>query len=296
MSYPSNNNSSQNSELFAALVTQAQYAAYEGSVARQLVTVFDAPMNTGKTLQVPVWAAISAQNITDEAAATVKTTDTSSAVVTLSEHVVYHQVTDMLRDSAYNDVMAQLGDQSGRAIAESIDKQVFDQFTDFTTDLGSAGVELTPTLILKAAATLRARKLTGPFYAVVHPGQAYALKEAMTKVVAYNGATPSGTAFANNPGAAMNSVAEGILQNFYIGTLAGVQIFESPLLTVDSSDDAIAGVFASQALGHAMRGGIDMNTLYLPAARATDVVLKAVAGAKVLQAGYGVKITADTIL
>ena len=296
MAYPGNTNSSQNSELFAALVTQAQYSAYENSVARQLVTVFDAPMNTGKTLQVPVWASISAQNITDEAAATVKTTDTSSAVITLSEHVVYHQVTDMLRDSAYNDVMAQLGDQSGRAIAESIDAQVFAKFSSFSSDIGTAGAELTPTLILKAAATLRSQKLTGPFFAVIHPKQAYALKDAMTKVIAYNGATAGASSYAENRGAAMNSVAENILGGFYIGSLAGVNIFESALLTVDGSDDAVAGVFASSALGHAMRGGIDMNTLYLPAARATDVVLKAVAGAQVLQSTHGVAITADALI
>jgi hypothetical protein len=288
MSYPSNNNTSQNSELFAALVTQAQYAAYESSVARQLVTVFDAPMNTGKVLQVPVWAGITAQDITDEAAATVKTTNTTSVNITLSELVVYHQVTDMLRDSAYNDVMAQLGDQSGRAIAEGIDTQVFSSFSDFTTDLGTAGNELTPTLILKAAAKLRERKLTGPFYAVVTPAQAYALKDSLSKVLTYSGS--------GNQYPAMNSVGEGILQNFYIGQLAGVQIFESSLIPVDGNDDANAGVFAPNAIGHAMRGGIDMNTLYLPAQRATDVVLKAVSGAKVLNASFGVKILADSVI
>jgi hypothetical protein len=288
MSYPSNSNTSQNSELFAPLVTQAQYAAYETSVARQLVTVFDAPMNTGKTLQVPVWAGITAQEIADEAAATLKNTDTSSVSLALKELVVYHQVTDMLRDSAYNDVMAQLGDQSGRAIAEGIDSQVFNSFSDFTTDLGTAGNELTPTLILKAAATLRARRLTGPFYAVVTPAQAYALKDSLSKVLTYSGS--------GNQYPALNSVGEGILQNFYIGSLAGVQIFESPLITIDGNDDANAGVFVSQAIGHAMRGGIDMNTLYLPAARATDVVLKAVSGAKVLQPTFGVKILADSLI
>lgn len=292
MSYPSNNNTSQNSELFANLVTQAQYAAYETSVARQLVTVFDAPMNTGKVLQVPVWAGISAETITDEAAATAKTTNTTSALITLSEHVVYHSVTDMLRDSAYNDVFAQLGDQSGRAIAEALDAQVFAQFTDFTTDVGpGAGGELTASHILKAAATLRARKLTGPFYAVIHPAQAYALKDSLTKVIGYNG---SGAV--SNYGQAMNNVAEGILSGFYIGQLAGVQIFESALIAVDGSDDAVGAVFAPNAIGHAMRGGIDMNTLYLPAARSTDVVLKAVAGAKVLNAGFGVKLTADAAI
>jgi hypothetical protein len=62
----SNSNTNINSELYSALVTQAQYAAYEQSVARQLVTVFDAPLNTGKTLQVPVWAGITAENIKDD--------------------------------------------------------------------------------------------------------------------------------------------------------------------------------------------------------------------------------------
>ena len=102
--------------------------------------------------------------------------------------------------------------------------------------------------------------------------------------------------FAENRGAAMNSIAENILGGFYIGSMGGVNIFESALLTVDGSDDAVAGVFAQTALGHAMRGGIDMNTLYLPAARATDVVLKAVAGAQVLQSTHGVAITADCVI
>jgi hypothetical protein len=292
MSYPSNNNTNINNELYANLVTAAQFAAYEQSVARQLVTVFDAPLNTGLNLQVPIWSSVSADLIADEAAATAKTTNTTSAIITLAEHVVYHQVTDQLRDSAYSNVFAQLGDQSGRAIAESMDAQVFaamaDGSTGFSTDLGSAGAELTPSLILKAAATLRSRKLTGPFYAVVHPAQAYALKDAMTKVIPYS----------SGPAAypALSNVGEGILGGFYIGQLAGVQIFESALLAVDGSDDAKALVFTPGSTGHAMRGSVEMNTLYLPANRATDVVLKAVAGAKVLQRTFGVAITADCVI
>ena len=111
MSYPSNSNTNINNELYANLVTQAQYQAFETSVARQLVTVFDAPLHTGKTLQVPVWARIAADLITDEAAASAKTTNTTSVSLTLGEHVVYHQITDQLRDSAYSDVFAQIGDQ-----------------------------------------------------------------------------------------------------------------------------------------------------------------------------------------
>ena len=288
MSYPSNNNTNINNELYANLVTAAQFAAYEQSIARQLITVFDAPLNTGLNLQVPVWSSISAQLITDEAAATAKTTNTTSATITLKEHVVYHQVTDQLRDSAYSNVFAQIGDQSGRAIAESMDSQVFATFSDFTTDLGTAGSELTVSLLLKAAATLRNRKLTGPFYAVVHPAQAYALKDALSKVITYSGS--------GNQYPALNQVGENILNGFYIGQVAGIQIFESALIAVDGNDDANAGVFVPGAIGHAMRGSVEMNTLYLPANRATDVVLKAVAGASVLQPTFGVKILADCVI
>lgn len=269
-----------NSELFANLVTQAQYAAYETSVARQLVTVFDAPLNTGKVLQVPVWSSISAELITDESAASAKNTNTTSQTITLGEHVVYHQVSDMLRDSAYSDVFAQIGDQSGRSIAESVDTQVFSTFGDFTTDVGSANLEITADTIMQAAATLRSRKLTGPFYAVIHPGAAYALKKALTATTAYTANT---------------NVGNDILSGFYIGQIAGVQIFESALVSADSYN-AVNAVFAPNAIGHAMRGGVDMNTLYLPAARATDVVLKAVAGAAVLQPTFGVKITANRVI
>jgi len=286
MSYPSNNNSNINSELFAPLVVQAEYAAYENSIARQLVRVYDVPMNSGKVIQVPVWASISAELITDEAAATAKTTNTTAPTITLAEHVVYNQVTDMLRDSAYNDVMSQLGDQSGRAIAESMDTQVFAEFANFSSDLGSTSTELTANLILKAAATLRGQKLTGPFVAVVHPAQAYNIKKQLTYVNQTN--VP-----------ALSDIGNSILGGFYIGQIGGVTIFESALVAADTTGGATAhkaGVFSMNALGHAMRGGIDMNTLYLPAARATDVVLKAVAGATTLNSAWGVRITADSVI
>jgi len=285
MAYPSNVNTNIDANLYANLVTQAQYQAYETSVARQLVTVFDAPIHSGKNLQVPVWDRVSATLIQDEAASTPSYTATSAATISLQEHVVYHQITDMIRDSAYSDVFSQIGDQSGRAIAESMDKQVFGQFTNFNyySDLGGSGHELTVNDILKAAATLRAARLTGPFYAVVHPSTAYNLKKNLTSTIPYQ---------ATNGLVNPSDIGNDVLRGFYIGTLAGVEIYESSLVTVTGTD-SINAVFARTALGHAMRGSIDMNTLYLPAARATDVVLKAVAGATVLNNLHGVRITAD---
>jgi hypothetical protein len=127
---------------------------------------------------------------------------------------------------------------------------------------------------MQAAATLRANKLTGPFYAVLHPGQAYSLKANLTSTASY---------------ASVSNTGNEILSNFYIGSIAGVQIFESALVPT-AGTGAYGAVFAPSAFGHAMRGSIDMNTLYLPANRATDVVLKATAGAQILNAAFGVRV------
>lgn len=290
MSYPSNNNTDINSELFANFVADAQYAMYETSVARQLVKAFDVPMNAGKVVQVPVWAAISAELIADEAAATAKTTNTTSPTITLKEHVVYNQITDMLRDSAYGDVLSDLAIQSGQAIGESLDTMVFGEFENFASDIGSTSTELTTELILKGAATLRAAKVQGPYFAVVHPNAAFYMKKTLTQVLPYSGAT--GLA---NPSALGNQV----MVSGVIGSVGGVTVIESPLVEAVTTGGATAyrgGVFAASALGLAQRGGIDMNSLYLPAARATDLVLKAVAGAAVIRSGHGVAITSEGTL
>lgn len=276
------NTTSVNSELFANLVTAAQYGAYENSVGRQISTVFDAPVNAGKVLQVPVWSAISASEITDESAASAADTNTTSASITLTEHVVYHRVTDMLRDSAYGNVMAQLGDQSGRAIAESIDKQLFAKFASLggsSTAIALADFEITD--IMDRVAAIRANKVTGPFFAVVHPTAANQLKKALTSASAY---TSSG------------SLADNILRQYFVAQLAGCTVIESALVPVnDSTGVATCAVFAPSALGHAMRGTISLEEQRQAAARATDVVLTGVAGAAVLQAGHGVIMNIDLV-
>lgn len=283
MAFPSNSNTNINNELYANLVAAAQFAAYESSIARQIVSVFDMPANAGKVVQVPVWAAITAQNIADEAAATAKTTNTTSANITLTEHVVYHQVTDMLRDSAYNNVLTQLGDQSGRAIAEKMDAQVFANFGDFdeAAKSGTANLAITTDTIISAASQLRARKLTGPFVCVLHPAQAYNLKKQLTYVG--SGYAPAAT-----------SAAESVFQTGYLGSIAGVQVYESGLIDVNgTSGDAVGAIFAQNAIGHSMRGAIRLETQRQAAYRATDLVLTAVAGAATLQTGFGLKITSD---
>ena len=271
-----------NNELYSNLVTAAQFAAYETSVARQMATLFDAPLNSGKVLQVPVWSAITAETPGDGTAATAKDTNTTSASITLGEHVVYHQITDMLRDSATSNVIAQLGDQSGRAIAESMDTEFMAEFSNLggsatAIALASFGKDD----IMDRVATLRAAKLTGPFYAVLHPTAANAIKKSLTATDSY---TASG------------AVADSILSEFFVGQLAGCRIIESALVPYDGGTGvATCAVFAPSAIGHAMRGAVSLETDRNAPARATDVVMTGVGGASVLQSTHGVIMNVDLV-
>lgn len=284
------NSAAYNTQFYANFVTDAEFAAYEVSVSRQLCKLFQVPLNAGKVAQVPIWGQGSAQLITNEGTATARDTTSSQALITLKEHVYYSQITDMLKDSAYGDVMSQLAEISGRAIGESLDSMTFGEFENFSSDIGSTTTELTTELILKAAATLRAAKVMGPYYAVVHPNAAFYMKKTLTQTLPYSGATGI---------AALSPVGGQVQVSGIIGSVGGVTVVESPLVEAVTTGGATAyrgGVFAPTALGIAERGGLSLRELYLPASRATDMSVVAVAGAAVLQSTHGVAITAEGTL
>jgi len=278
------NNTTINSELFQNLLVQSQYALYENSIARAVAQVFDYPVGSGKQVSVPVWAGITAQKPGEGTAPNAADTNTTSKTITLEEHVVYAEVTDFLRDSAQENVIAGLANQSGLALAESLDKELINLFYNAAITQstgGGAGQELAATDIMKAAATIRANKYTGPLFAVLHPKQAYGLKAALSAGSAYT---------------ATSNVGNRILDAYYVGSLAGVTILESALVDVDTNGDASGCVFAPQAFGVAQRGGVNMEEQRNAAKRSTDVVLTAVAGAGILRPELAVKIFTDGTL
>lgn len=271
-----------NSELFTNLLAEAQFAAYENSIARQLVTPFTFPANAGKVLQVPVYAAVTAASLTEGTAPSAADTNTTSVSVTLGEIGTYFQITDFLRDSAQRNVVADLGASAGRAIAEKMDADVFALFNSFSASVGTEDSAITVDNIFEAVATLRAAKIAGPLSAVVGPRQALQLKKAL-----YNGGGTVATA---------SGLGSSVLERGFIGTIAGCSIYESALVKSDLDTDTdtelnmVGAVFASSALGHAMRGGVMMETQRQAAARATDIMMTAVTGQAILQNSHGVKI------
>ena len=276
------NNTTINSELFTNLLAEAQFAMYEQSIARQLVTPFDVPSNAGKVLQVPVYSAVTAGALTEGTAPSAADTNTSTAAITLAEVGTYFQVTDFLRDSAQRDVIADLGAQAGRAIAEKMDNKVFALFNSVTASVGTEDSAITVDNIMDAIATLRGNKISGPLAAVIGPRQALQIKKAL-----YNAGGTVATA--NNYGAS-------VLERGFIGTIGGCSIYESALVKSDLDTDTdtelnmVGAVFAQTAFGHAMRGGVKMKTQDQAASRSTDIMMSVDVGQAILQNSHAVKI------
>jgi N4-gp56 family major capsid protein len=276
------NNTTINSELFTNLLAEAQFAMYESSIARQIVTPFNFPANSGKTLQVPVYSAVTAGDLTEGTAPSAADTNTTSVSIDLGEVGTYFQVTDFLRDSAQRDVIADLGQQAGRAIAEKMDEDVFTLFNSFSASVGVEDSAITVDNILEAVATLRQAKVVGPLACVIGPRQALQLKKEL-------GTTGGASLTANQ-------IGNEALRAYYISTLAGCAVYESSLVKSDLDTDTdtelnmVGAVFAPTAIGHAMRGGIVMEDQRQVAARATDIMMSVVKGEAILQNSHGVKI------
>ena len=277
------NNTTINSELFQNLLVQSQYALYENSIARAVATVFDYPVGAGKVVSVPVWAGITSSKPGEGTAPAAADTNTASKTITLAEHVVFAEVTDFLRDSAQENVIAGLATQSGLALAEGLDKELIALFADnsITQSVGSAGSDNVAADIMKAAALIRANKYTGPMFAIVNPIQAYGIKAAMTATNSYQNATMVGSE---------------ALSQYFVGQIGGVTILESANVAVDVNGDSTGCVFAPAAFGLAQRGGVTMEEQRNAAKRSTDVVLTAVAGAGILRPELAVKLVGDATI
>jgi hypothetical protein len=276
------NDTALNAELFQNLLVQSQYALYEASIARAVTTVFDYPVGAGKQVSIPMWDGMVSTKPNEGAAPNPVEANTNSKTITLAEHVWYAQITDFLRDSAAENVMSAMATQAGSALAEGLDKELIALFTNnaITQTIGTAGTDNTVEDLMKAAARIRANKYQGQLFAVLNPLQAYGVKRQLT-----------GTAALANTG-----LQNTVLNNYFVGTIAGITILEHALVGIDANDDSTGCVFAPGAFGLAQRGGVTMETQRVAAKRAEDVVMTVVAGAGIIRPELAVKILGDSQL
>ena len=267
-------------DLFANIIAQARFTAEEQSLMLGLVTQYEIGAQAGKTIQVPKYPAIAAADLTEGTDMTSTTVSTSSVSITVGEVGAQVLLTDLAAMGAGNPA-DELGTVLGNAIATKMDKDLIALFDGFSASIGAAGAEITVADIFKAAATLRANKVTGVINAVVHPYQAYALKANLTNT------------FANPNGGDLQNEA---MRNGYVGTIAGVNIYESANVSIDGSDDAKGAVFAPEALAIAMKRDFQIEPERDASNRAFELNATAIYGVGELDDSFGVEVLSDAAL
>ena len=153
-------------------------------------------------------------------------------------------------------------------------------FTGFSTEkAGGAGQELTVQDLFEASAELKTNAVPAPYFGVFHPKQIFNVKKSLTNTFA----------------GLSTDLSNEAMRTGFVGSIAGIQIFESSNITVDGSDDSIGAVFAQDALGLAMMQDLKIESQRDASLRADEIVATAVYGVSELHDSYGVKLTADSV-
>ena len=267
-------------DLFSSIIAAARFTAEENSLMAGLVTRYDIGNVAGTTIQVPKYPAIAAADLTEGTDMSSTTVSTSSVSVTVGEVGAQVLLTDMAAMGAGNPAQ-ELGTVLGNAIATKIDQDLIALFDGFSASLGAAAQEITVADLFKAAATLRANKATGPVYAVVHPYHAYQLSANLTNT------------FANPNGGDLQNEA---MRNGFVGSVGGIEVYQSANVAVDGSGDAKGCVFTREAICMAMKRDFNLETERDASNRAFELNATAVYGAGELDDSYGFEMLLDATL
>ena len=273
------------SELYTEIVAEAQFVASEQSIMKNLVRNY-AITGGGKVVEVPVYGTVSASAVAEATDLSNTAINPTSVSITASEVGIMTTLTDLARNSAPRNVAGDIGKLFGEAIAKKIDTDLTAKFDGFSQEIGDGTTALSPANIFNAVAILRKNAVPSTdMSAVVHPLNAYDLKAGLTNTFANSNA---------------NDLANEALRSGYVGSLAGVKIFETSNMADTSGNnpgttgDYKGAVFHRDALALAMMQDIKIETQRDASLRADEIVATSVYGTGEIHDTYGVEINVDS--
>jgi hypothetical protein len=114
------------SELYTEIVAEALFVASERSIMRPLVKNY-AITGGGKSVEVPIYAAVSAAAVSEAADLSNTAINPTSVTITCAENGIMTTLTDLGRNAAPRNVAADIGRLFGEAIAKK-NRQRLDSF------------------------------------------------------------------------------------------------------------------------------------------------------------------------
>ena len=275
--------SSADSALLTNVLNEAIFSYNERSIAGNVYTVYDYSGVPGLTVQIPVYPTATAYAPTQAQDLTGEAISTTSKTITAAEIGARIDVSDLLSESTARNMASDVGVMLGNALAEKVDVDAFSLFTETnitTNTVGGTGTTITPAIILNAVYKLRAQNAPtdadGDYFAVIHPGQAYALTTALTQA----GYNTSSNVLSTTGNSLISSSA-------YVGKLFNVKVFMSNTVADESTANSAAGaVFSPMAFGHILKRNIRIETQRDASARNTEFVATTARGNAVLKENY----------
>ena len=277
-------------DLLPTIVQEALFVANERSIMRGLVKNYTLAPAQGKTIQIPIYPVQTAAGLTegDDFSNTAVSTDV--ATFTIGQVGLMTMVTDMALNASASNVVADLGQLFGSAIAKKIDQDLMAKFESFTTNvIGSSSTTITAALLMQGLTKLKSAGVpTDGLACVLHPSVAYDLKAALTNqgAVAFTGG-------------AYGPVANQAMMDGYVGNLFGMMVFESsnaPLIAGGAAGDYAGAIFHRDALGFGLMRDIQIETQRRARGIGTDIVASAMYGTGVVYEGYGVFASFDATI
>lgn len=168
----------------------------------------------------------------------------------------------------------------GMSLATKIETDLLANFASLTGGtLGAAGSASIWGYFLAAQTILNANKAPRPYYAVMHSYQWHPLAKA---------ASVAGAQVVNAP-----QFQDSIMADFYLGSVGGVAVFQSPNIAIDANDDATYAVFSRQAIALDNRIPPTLEPEYDASRRGWELNMSALYATGVWRPTFGVKVTTD---
>lgn len=213
----------------------AMFIARENAIMPQLVTTFSDTTDENRLRKSSVYgsATIATLGETDDLSSQ---TFTPSVLSTLTPAEVGAQffLTDSRLSSDPFGVRNDAAMELGMAMATKINTDLLGDLASLTGGtVGAAGTVITWGQFFAARALLKAQKAPEPYKCVLHEYQWFVLAKSVA---------PAATV--TNAPELQNEVA----RRYYVGTAAGVDIYTSADITIDTGTDAKGGMFSAPAL------------------------------------------------
>ena len=256
------------------------------------------------TVQFPDYTKVASSSVAEVAdgvdEADVTSITTAARSCTVSEHVIRADVTDLARMGNADDLVGNVGNILGNAVAAKLDDDLVELGKTFSQTECGAATTLALSHIFGSMRQLRAAGAPFPYNLVLSPKQVWGGKGliSLTHNTALDtaGSSTTDTATARSIGL-LGSKGEEAINTGFVGNFAGFNVYWSDQIDEDvsSGGDAAGFAFSKGAVGLAIgpEGLIRIETERNASFRSTEYVAVGFWGQTEIKDAFGVYILSD---